>query len=255
MTLPTQLLPLSKTKAGVLRKLQQKKYRLAQQAFLVEGVKPITAFLEAGHGIQQLIGTEDFFKQLATLPSVDTPCYLATPDTLAYVGNFSTNSTGIAVVDLPVSARPKLDKGEKGLALADIRDPGNLGTILRTACWYGITKVLFSPTTVDCFHPKAVQASMGALAHVHCYYTDLATYFTATRRPIVGATLSGKPLHTFAMPPTGWLVIGNEARGIPANLQALLTEQVAIPSFGPMESLNAAVATAVLCDNWQRQHA
>ncbi len=139
------------------------------------------------------------------------------------------------------------------LALDHLQDPGNLGTIIRTADWFGVRHLLCSPDTVSCYNPKVVQASMGALFRTHIQYTDLPTALSALAKkghPILGAMLDGENLYTLSLPDTDTLpvvVIGNESRGISTEVAARLTHRLTIPNRGGTgESLNAGIATAIL---------
>jgi len=155
----------------------------------------------------------------------------------------------IALAELPIYNLNKatISKGFT-LILDGIQDPGNLGTIIRTADWYGITDIICSPTTADCFQHKVVQACMGSLFRTYIYYTDLETYIAQHKPYIIGAALDGQNIKDTKLPKDGCLLIGSEGQGISANLLPYLNLKVSIPRIGKAESLNAAVATGILLD-------
>ena len=138
------------------------------------------------------------------------------------------------------------------LVLDDIRDPGNLGTIIRTADWYGIHKIVASVETADFYNPKVISATMGSFTRVSIFYTDLPQYLSGIKHRIFGAFLNGKNIHEVSFAPGGLVVIGNESRGISATLNSYITDKITIPRYGEAESLNAAIATAIICDNLRR---
>jgi TrmH family RNA methyltransferase len=141
---------------------------------------------------------------------------------------------------------------EYGIVLDDIHDPGNLGTIVRTADWFGIRKIIASPETADFYNPKVISATMGSFTRVQVYYTDLATYLSGTKHRIYGAFLDGTDIHSVRFTNGGLIVIGSESHGISAELAPFVREKVTIPKYGQAESLNAAIATAIICDNLRR---
>src|SRR5690606_15106813 len=132
------------------------------------------------------------------------------------------------------------------------RDPGNLGTIIRIADWYGIKKLIFSEETADIYNPKVLNASMGSFTRISFFYTDLEEYLRGIPFPVYGAFLEGENLHRKNFKPEGIILMGNESNGISGKLASLVTDKLTIPPFGQAESLNVAVATAVICDNFRR---
>jgi TrmH family RNA methyltransferase len=136
--------------------------------------------------------------------------------------------------------------------LDDIRDPGNLGTIIRTADWYGIGKVVASPETADFYNPKVISATMGSFTRTEIYYTELTDFLSKAKHPVYGAYLEGQNVHEVEFQPAGLILIGSESHGIAPGLRKFVSTEVTIPRFGKAESLNAAIATAVICDNLRR---
>jgi TrmH family RNA methyltransferase len=135
------------------------------------------------------------------------------------------------------------------IVLDDIRDPGNLGTIIRTADWYGIHSIVASEETTDFYNPKVIASTMGSFCRVNVFYTDLSSYLSAQKGPVYGTFLNGKDVHALGEKPGGFIVIGNESNGISPAVEKLVTHRITIPRRGGAESLNAAIATAIVLDN------
>lgn len=155
----------------------------------------------------------------------------------------------LAVFKIPFSAHAKLVdlKGNFTLVLDEVQDPGNLGTILRTADWFGFRQVICSTHTADVYNPKVVQASMGSLAHIQVSYEDLPQWLPKIPLPKLGMQLQGESIQSFNFGKEALLILGNEGQGIRSEVQATLDKQITIPRFGNAESLNVAVAAAILC--------
>lgn len=244
---------LSKAKIKYIKSLQVKKYRLQEQCFTVEGEKSVLEVLAADYHVKTLVVTEDFYTRHPSLcEHFPNEFILASADDLATAGEFKTNAAALAIVGIKkhISVHPGGD--EFALVLDDIRDPGNLGTIIRVADWYGITKIIASPETADFYNPKVLHASMGSFTRVQVYYTELVSYLSAYAHPVYGAFLSGENVHKMKWSSGGLIVIGNEAHGISGPVETLVTRRITIPRFGGAESLNAAVATAVILDGIRR---
>lgn len=237
-----------------LRALHQKKHRQEQGLFFVEGAKNVLELLRSDFETEIVFATPAFHKENERLLAAQTlRLEEATPDDLVKVGTFTTNNAALAVARTKNFPELKPDAGEWVLVLDDIRDPGNLGTILRVADWYGLTKVVCSDTTADFYNPKVLTASMGSFARVAVWYGALEAYFQRHRGvPVFGTFLDGQSLHDIAFPAAGFLVIGNESHGIGAAVEPFISQKITIPRFGGAESLNAGIATAVVLDNWSR---
>ncbi len=138
------------------------------------------------------------------------------------------------------------------LALDEIQDPGNLGTIIRLADWFGVKNIVCSRNTADCFNPKVVQATMGSLFRVNIVYEDLKTFIEAKNLPVFGAFLEGKSIYKSSLSPKGILVLGNEGKGISSEIEKCITQKITIPRFGEAESLNVSVATGILLSEFFR---
>lgn len=234
------------------RSLHQKKYRQEERLFLVEGGKSVAELIAQGASkgfrIEAVFATETFIAQTFTQHKRDFLLETATPEELEQAGTIQTNNAALAVVQIPEQQPPNF-ADEWLLALADIRDPGNLGTMIRIADWYGIKHILCSPTTTDWYSPKVITASMGSFLRVQPFYTDLYPFLANCAKPVYGALLNGSDIHRFQAKQKGVILIGNESQGIPDDLLPTVTHALTIPRIGGAESLNAGVAAAIFCDN------
>ncbi len=233
---------LSKNQVKLIQKLHQKKYRNELNLFIVEGKKSINEFLQAGYTPQLLIATEAF--------TTNVPQHLITPvskDELRKVSTLQNPDEGLAVFEQP-KHKGILQEGVI-VALDNVQDPGNLGTIIRLCDWFGVETLLCNTQTVDCYNPKVVQASMGSLTRVAVHYLDLAAFLTTTALPVYTMDLEGENLYTATFPKDCILILGNEANGISAEVRALSNEVITIPRFSKhqrTESLNVAMAGAII---------
>lgn len=248
---------LSKNQLKLLRSLQRKKDRQQQQLFLVEGGKPVTELLASDWSVHSLFVSADFAASQGELlaQSVVQPV-VCSAEALTAAGSLASNREAIAVVQMPdEQPAPRPQAGEWMLALDRINDPGNLGTLIRIADWYGIDHVLCSPDTVELYNPKVLSASMGSFLRVQLHYQPLDSWLASlpTEVAVLGAYLDGESVHQLSdVAQGGVLLMGSEAHGIAPELAARVTRKVTIPAFGAAESLNVAMATAIICDNLRR---
>lgn len=241
---------LSKATIKYIKSLQVKKYRKQEQCFAIEGAKSVEELLASDFEVLTLVGTAEFLGNLRIPTRGEV--YEVSQKTLETLGEFQTNRSAIAVARIKSNTPLQVGAGEYGLVLDEIRDPGNLGTIVRTADWYGIRKIIASPGTADFYNPKVVTSTMGSFTRVNVYYTDLEEFLRSSGLPAYGAFLAGEDVHATNFAPGGLIVIGSESHGISESLQPLISTRVTIPRYGHAESLNAAIATAVICDNMSR---
>jgi len=243
---------LSKAKIKFIKSLQIKKYRKEEQCFIVQGAKSVQELLNSDFETLMVVGTPDF---LHTLP-IENKCEWieANEKELADLSEFKTNDSMLAVARIKPNLSFKTQAEDFTLVLDDIRDPGNLGTIIRTADWYGIHHIIASPETADFYNPKVISATMGSFTRVFIYYDELLHLLSQTRQKVYGAYLDGKNVHTEKFSTGGMILIGNESRGISPQFEKYVTDKITIPRFGQAESLNAAIATAIICDNVRRNH-
>jgi len=222
-------------------------------AFFVEGAKNVTELLLSDFTITHLLLTDKFLSEQQTLlAKFEGEKIMTTPKALKSMGTFSSNEQALAVARIKPNAPLEIRPGELILALDDIRDPGNLGTIIRIADWYGIKKILLSPETADVYNPKVLHASMGSFSRMSFEYVDLKSKLSDVAVPVYGAFLEGVSIHDLEGGTDGVLLMGNESHGIRDDLKALVSQKLTIPAFGAAESLNVAIATAVICDNFRR---
>lgn len=230
---------LSKNEIKEIRALGQKKFREERGLFVVEGEKLVEEALRSGFDVVAHYRVEDIGEE-----------------TMGRISLLTHPSPALAVVRRPAPVDPVIDSDELVLALDGVRDPGNLGTILRIADWFGIRQVLASPDTVECYNPKAVQATMGAIFRVRVHYCDLPTALPAGL-PVYGTFLEGDNIYQAPLTRGGILVMGSEADGISPEVEALVSRKLFIPPFPAdahtSESLNVAVATAICCSEFRRR--
>jgi TrmH family RNA methyltransferase len=246
---------LSKAEIQRLRSLRDKKQREALGLFVTEGEKVVTELLAAGVTFPEIYATEPWFDQRARLgPDAPHPAAkLVTAEEMARASHFPTPSSVLAVGRLQrlAFAPAELEHGLT-LALDGVQDPGNVGTLLRIADWFGLDRVLLSPDCADLFHQKTINASMGSFARVKVFTADLVAALHEPKVPVLGCDLNGDDVHAVGATTDAVIVIGSEGRGLSPALAPLITQRVTIPRFGRAESLNAAVAAAIVCDNLRR---
>lgn len=244
---------LSKNTVKFIKSLHQKKYRSEFGQFFVEGEKSVLEVLQSDFLVDLLLVTESFEKKNSRhLDGYSGELISVTQNQLEQLGQFQSNDAALAVVKMKPNAPFVPKKGELIIALDEVRDPGNLGTIIRIADWYGITQLVFSPQTAEVYNPKVIQATMGSFTRVKFFYGELDQIFDQWKLPVYGAFLGGENIHTIKKPVPGILLMGNESKGISPELEKKVTQKVTIPGFGHAESLNVAIATAILCDNFKR---
>ncbi len=244
---------ISKSKLKFIKSLQIKKYRQQEQSFLVEGAKSVLEVLKSDFKTELLLATPSFIDHnRSSILASGAEVIEATENDLVASGNFESNKDAIAVVKMKPNPSLAIAADEFVIVLDDTRDPGNLGTIIRIADWYGIFKILASPDTVDCYNPKVISASMGSFTRVQIQYTELPLFLRDKQLPVFGAFMEGESVHKVNFGKGGLIVIGNEAHGISVELEKLVSKKINIPRYGKAESLNAAIAAAVICDNLRR---
>jgi len=239
---------ISKSNIKLIKSLQQKKLRDELNLFVVEGEKMVQESLQwkseylivLYHTSDSTIGENFIKKEIMNLISEKE---------LKQISSLQTPNKCLAVFGKwPYSD----DKFPFYIALDGVQDPGNMGTIMRLADWFGVKKILCSKETVDCFNPKVVQATMGAIFRVDVEYVDLTETFEMLNLPIYGALLEGENIYSKPLTPKGILLLGNEGKGISENLQKSINFPISIPRFGQAESLNVSAAGAILLSEFFR---
>lgn len=226
--------------------MQQKKQRVKNACFVAESPKIVQEFIQAGFRLKHLFSTDTSLFQGEDAISISEK-------ELKSISFLITPNTCLAVFAIP--AEKHLPNSGLQVALDAIRDPGNLGTIIRLCDWFGVTRLLCTTDTVDCYNPKVVQATMGSLTRVNVEYLDLKTYLSQTKLPVYGAFMDGESVYEETLPEEGILVMGNEANGVCPEIENLVTQRISIPRFGELqetESLNVATATAIILSEFKR---
>ncbi|MBC7846642.1 MAG: RNA methyltransferase [Flavobacterium sp.] len=238
----------SKNQIKLITSLQQKKYRFANQMFFAEGIKVIQELVESNFELVHLYTTQNDFEEV----SKDKRMIIPESD-LKKISALATPNTCLALFKIP--SEKKIIESGLILALDSIRDPGNLGTILRLCDWFGIDQLICSKETVDIYNPKVVQATMGSIARVNVNYIDLEYFISQTQLSVFGTFMDGINIYKTNLPQEGIIIMGNEANGISPELEKLAKNRLTIPRFGTLqktESLNVATATAIILSEFRR---
>ncbi len=234
--------------------LHQKKYRKENRLFITEGIKSINEFIQSEYVIDTIYCSPAAVPKLVKFPQ-KVKLFESSETDLKKISTLNTPAEALAIVQIPLHEELNIEslQGEFNLLVDNVQDPGNLGTIIRTADWFGFKRLVCSASTVDVYNPKVVQASMGSLSRLKVYYTELDTLISQTRLPVYGAVLDGSSLYKTSFEPEGLILVGNEGNGISSGLLPFITHKVTIPSYGNAESLNVAMSAAILCSELRRQ--
>ena len=239
---------LSKNQIKLITSLQQKKQRFANQLFFAEGIKVIQELVESNFELVHLYTTQNDFKEVSQDKKT-----LISENELKKISALATQNTCLGV--FRIQADKKIIESGLILALDSIRDPGNLGTILRLCDWFGIDQIVCSKDAVDIYNPKVVQATMGSIARVNVNYIDLENFIGQTQLPVFGTFMEGSIIYKTDLPQEGIIVMGNEANGISPELEKVIKNRLTIPRFGSLQktkSLNVATATAIVLSEFRR---
>lgn len=229
---------ITKNQIKFIKSLSLKKNRIKEQLFIAEGEKVVSELLRSDFEIKNIYATKEWKVSNDNITQISNA-------ELQRISNLKSSNKVLAVVQFKNHKIIKHDGIT--LVLDDINDPGNLGTIIRICDWFGVNQIICSKNTVDIFNPKVVQSAMGSAFRVQVNYTDLENYLSDIKTPIYGAFMDGKNLKEVKLPKSAHLVMGNEANGISAEINKLITDKVAIKNIGKSaESLNVAVATSIL---------
>lgn len=236
-----------KSQIKFIKNLQQKKYRTQNKLFVVEGIKTVRELLNSSLKVYRIYVTDR-----TVLEFKGDFVEVISEGELKKMSGLSTPNKVLGVFHFPV-AEP-LDFSDWIIALDDVRDPGNMGTIIRLCDWFGIKSLLCSSNSVDCYNPKVLQATMGSITRVNIVYGDLKRIFSNSEVAVYGAFMDGVEVYKEKFPKRGILVMGNEANGVSEAIEALVEKKISIPQFGPKttESLNVATATAILLNEIRR---
>ncbi|WP_396158436.1 TrmH family RNA methyltransferase [Flavobacterium sp.] len=247
----------SKSQIKLITSLQLKKYRNEHQLFIAEGVKVIQELILSNLVLEHLFMTEAIFEDVIISKKT-----LVTEQDMKRISALSSPSPCLAIFKIPKPSKIE----NKGLivALDDIRDPGNLGTIIRLCDWFGVKQLVCSPETVDVYNPKVIQATMGSITRVNINYVDLNVFISETMLPVFGTFMHGNNIYNEKLPNEAILILGNEANGISSRIEKSIKNKIAIPRFPSAvgnascgdiqqtESLNVATATAIFLSEFRR---
>jgi len=241
---------LSKSRITLITSLKQKKYRLQHQLFVVEGIKTINEFLNSSYVLEYLYAINEFENVSSDMQTIVSEVELKK---ISFLKN--TNS---ALAIFKMKPAEKIDESKLLVGLDNVRDPGNLGTIIRLCDWFGVTDLICNSETVDCYNSKVVQATMGSLTRVNVTYLNLEEYlFEKKSMPVFGTFMEGDNLYSTDLnTASGIVVLGNEANGVSKQIEELVTQKITIPKFGAVqktESLNVAMATSIVLSEFKRK--
>jgi TrmH family RNA methyltransferase len=241
---------ISKNQLKLILQLGQKKYRKQYSQYLVQGEKNVLELLNSPLKAKDVFATQSFIDSYQDKYQ-HVNLIAADEDVLTKASTLVSNNAAIAIVDMPTASAPQAS----GLILAldGVSDPGNLGTIIRVADWYGIKHIVTSTDSADAYNPKTISATMGSFVRVSVSQVELPAYLSGLNLPIYGAFLDGKSVHKTQFTGQGVLLMGSESHGIRQACAALVTDKITIPAFGGAESLNVAMATGIILDNFKRQ--
>ena len=239
---------ISKNQLKLITSLSQKKYRQKHNLFIAEGVKVVREILNSSFEVVQVFATDDF----SILVSDEKIVRISETD-LKKISSLKTPNNVLGLFKIP--EKKVIYQNGLIVALDDINDPGNLGTIIRLCDWFGVSQIICSEKTVDCFNQKVVQASMGSLTRVNIEYLNLSEFLKNTNLPTFIADMNGENVYKSALPKEAILIMGNEANGISKEIKGVAKKTISIPQFGDSqktESLNVATATAILLSEFRR---
>lgn len=238
---------ISKNEIKYIQTLYHKKTRDEENVFVVEGPKLIEELLHSNFTIKKLYGVKQWTEKHPRTEAIEI-----SGDELGKISRLEAPNQALAIVEKKKQAHDISFKKQITLALDGIQDPGNFGTIMRIADWFGIRQIIASDDCVDCYNPKTVQSTMGSIFRINVFYTGLEKCLSESGVTVFGALLNGENVQ-HAMPvKEGILVIGNESKGIRENILHCISKSITIPAFGQAESLNAAVATGIILSHLVR---
>jgi RNA methyltransferase, TrmH family len=253
---------ISKNRIKFITSLQKKKAREDEGLYIIEGDKLVKEFLSAKVPVKILAAKPEFLQSIpveltSTINEIDSITY----EELKQISTLKTPHNAVAVVYMPMKVMdPDKILKEFCVALDFVQDPGNLGTIIRAAGWFGIRNIVCSKECVDVYNPKVVQASMGALLHVNVFYTELKDFFAVAAKkkvPVFGTLLEGSSIYEHKLDNKGIILLGNESKGISEELLPFITDKIRIPKYSSaregIDSLNVGMAASVVFSEFLRK--
>jgi TrmH family RNA methyltransferase len=240
---------ISKREVKYIQSLCQKKHRAQERLFIVEGEKAVDELLRSDWQVRQLYASSDW---LRVHDQISVPVQEAGEEQLQQMSGLQSARSVLALVEMPELREVPLQPEGFTLVLDTVQDPGNMGTLLRIADWFGIRQIIAGEHSADLFNPKVIQSSMGSFLRVSVSYTSLLEWLGQYKSPVMGAVLDGPSVYGQATVEQAALIIGNEGHGIQPDLLPFINIPVSIPRLGKAESLNAAVATGILLSYLKR---
>lgn len=245
---------ISKNQIKFIRQLEQKKFRHREGLFVAEGTKVVGDLLKAGYIPHSLYATSEWIASHSVAEATEV-----TDDELTRLSFQQHPQQVLALFPIPsLNGQWSIINGQLSIALDSVQDPGNLGTIIRIADWFGISNIICSEDTVDAYNPKVVQATMGSIARVNIIYTNLLELLDGLPAdfPVYGTLLDGENIYTQELTPHGLIIMGNEGNGISDAVRQRVNRRLLIPDFhngDTADSLNVAIATAITCSEFRRR--
>jgi len=228
----------------LINSLKRKKNRIEEGLFVVEGEKNVEELLDSNFQILNIYATDEWL--------VDVEHIKVSSKDLGRITSLSTPNKVLALVKIPISK--SINLGITSLVIDGVNDPGNLGTIIRTANWFGIKQIICSSNSVDKFNPKVIMASMGSIFKTDVIYTDLFQFILESKLPVYGALLKGESIYNLKIKSPCSFLLGSESHGISAELIPLITNKTTIPGGENTESLNLGVSAAIYCSEYFKQN-
>lgn len=236
---------LSKNDIQLIRSLADKKNRVQHGLFIAEGSKIVEEVIQSDYIIHKLFCVDDFYPHIPT--NLIEKTQIISESFMSRITQLQTPSTVLALVKMKHNSLNSLPPNTWKILCDGIQDPGNLGTIIRTADWFGVHELICSEDTVDVFNTKVIQASMGSFTRVKCLYTSLESFLQSNKQlPVYGALLQGKPIQQYQQAKPGLIIVGHEGKGIRTNILPYIQEAIHIPRVGNAESLNVSIATGII---------
>jgi RNA methyltransferase, TrmH family len=254
---------LSSNQVKHINSLKQKKFREIHRQFIAEGSKLVKEIIESQYKVLNVYAIADWLKQNENILLSDQVSFVEVSlGEMERITALSSPSPALAVAEIPEMTSLPAFMNDLVLALDDIRDPGNLGTIIRIADWFGIKTIICSENTVDLYNPKVIQATMGSAFRINIFYADLKE-FLASLSPevkVYGTFSQGENIYSAPLDQQGIIIIGNESSGISNEISLKVTDRISIPAYitadphpNHAESLNASIATAIICSEFRRR--
>lgn len=237
---------LTKSDIKRINSLKRKSKRKESGVFVVEGIKIVQELLNSNFKIEKIYALSSILDQFSD-------AILISEKELSRITHLTSSNSVLALVEIPKMEIPK-NNSETILVIDGVNDPGNLGTIIRTADWFGIKHIVCSENSVDCFNSKVIMSTMGSIFRTNIVYEDLNIYLKETTLPIYGALLEGESIYKTEFKNPSIILMGSESHGIAKELLPLVTDPVTIPGAGNTESLNLGISTAIFCSEYFRQN-